>query len=329
MRVLRIVAALCLTLLLSYFSYRNSEGRPEEIVHEDKGLRFEHTTVPKGPEASLVKIPLVVKGVLERGDRVLYRSTRLGQGSDLPLHRYTSVPMTPDDSVSDLYAVETMTGNRGQRNYYYFEIRDATGGLKARLLNSNDRPFLLRHIGQVPVLWLGGHIILMFATVFAVLMAALHAFALIAGRQNVRPMAVWFLWAVVFAFLGGGPFGWAMNYYAFGTIWEGVPFGTDATDNKTQLLFVYLLFMALASMGSISREGRRVNLTSPRTFGWFGAGALILMLLIYSIPHSIQFGPGLTKAVCYSFIGVVTVSYLSALIARRRRPSRRAPSKGR
>jgi hypothetical protein len=219
-----------------------------------------------------------------------------------------------------------MTSNRGQRNYYYFEVRDATGGLKGRLLNNNDRPFLLKHIGQVPALWLGGHIVLMFATVFAVVMATLHAFGLTAGGQNIRSMAVWFMWSAVFAFLGGGPFGWAMNYYAFGTIWEGVPFGTDATDNKTQLLFVYLLFMVLASIGSISKTRQRVSLFPPRSLGWFGAGALVLMLAIYSIPHSIQFGPGLTKIVCYSFTGAVAIVYLSGLIASRRRPSRRAPS---
>ena len=63
--------------------------------------------------------------------------------------------------------------------------------------------------------------------------------------------------ATIAAFLGGYPVGFAMNWYAFGVLWEGVPFGTDATDNKTQLLFVYLLFLTLATLGSLrGRPGR-------------------------------------------------------------------------
>jgi len=45
-----------------------------------------------------------------------------------------------------------------------------------------------------------------------------------------------------FRFYRGYPLGWAMNYYAFGTMWEGIPFA-GFTDNKTQIVLFYLVFL--------------------------------------------------------------------------------------
>jgi hypothetical protein len=123
-------------------------------------------------------------------------------------------------------------------------------------------------------------------------------------------MARYFAIAATTVFLGGYLFGFAMNYFAFGTIWEGVPFGTDATDNKTQILLLYLLFLTLASLGSLTGGKRGRDLYSPRTRGWFGVGAFLLMLLVYFVPHSTQFSPGLTYVVGYSFAALMVLLYL-------------------
>ena len=101
-----------------------------------------------------------------------------------------------------------------------------------------------------------------------------------------------------------------MNYYAFNGSWEGVPFGTDATDNKTQLLFVYLLFATLATFGSFSKGRFGRDLFAPRTLGWIGLSTTAVMLFIYLIPHSIQFSPRFTYAFCYTWIAVVVALYL-------------------
>jgi len=104
-----------------------------------------------------------------------------------------------------------------------------------------------------------------------------------------------------------------MNYYAFDTVWEGVPFGTDATDNKTQLIFVYLIFMNLITLGSLTKGKLGGDKFSPTVLGLYGIGAFFVMLAIYLIPHSIQFSPGLTKLVCYSFIGLMALLYIYGL----------------
>jgi ABC-type Fe3+-siderophore transport system permease subunit len=98
-----------------------------------------------------------------------------------------------------------------------------------------------------------------------------------------------------------------------------VPFGHDATDNKTQLLFLYLLFATLAGAGSLSRGRWGRNLWSAKTLGWLGMASFAVMLFIYLIPHSIQFTPAFTYAFCYSWIGLIALAYLVGLA--RRRPS--------
>jgi hypothetical protein len=161
----------------------------------------------------------------------------------------------------------------------------------------------------VPTFFTVSHVALMTLTVFFLIMGFLYAMPLIRGNQSGRPMASYFFLAALCAFLGGYPFGFAMNHYAFGTVWEGVPFGTDATDNKTQLLFAYLLFMTLASIGSFSEGRLGRNIYPPKALGWFGVGAFGLMLAMYLIPHSIQFSPGLTYTVCYFSLVVMVLLY--------------------
>jgi ABC-type Fe3+-siderophore transport system permease subunit len=99
-----------------------------------------------------------------------------------------------------------------------------------------------------------------------------------------------------------------MNWYAFGGTWEGVPFGTDATDNKTQLLFVYLIFAMLATWGSFRGSGR--DLFAPKTLGVIGLGTFAVMLFTYLIPHSIQFEATFTYAFCYTWTAIVAALYL-------------------
>jgi hypothetical protein len=64
-----------------------------------------------------------------------------------------------------------------------------------------------------------------------------------------------------------------VQLYAFGDLWTGIPFGWDLTDNKT---LIALLFWVLAVI---------MNRKQERPF--YTALAAIVLLLIYSIPHSL------------------------------------------
>ena len=151
-----------------------------------------------------------------------------------------------------------------------------------------------------------------FATVFFVALAAVEGIGVIRGG-DVRPMSIYLFGAVFACFMGGYPLGIPMNYFAFNGGWEGVPFGTDATDNKTQLLLIYLLFAALTTLGSFSRGRFGRDLFAPITRGWIGLSTFAVMMFIYLIPHSIQFSAGFTEMFCYSWIAVVVILYVLGL----------------
>ncbi len=330
MKIMKIIVAVVLTAALLYVARNTSRGRPEFVTHTENGYTFEMMTVPKGLEHGMETIRLKITGEMEPGLKPMFRQSKFGQDETTALYKYGGVPLLVEDSATGEYYTEFSTLARGDRFYYYFEIRDATGGLRASFTSDDRDPFVFKFIGEVPLYIIGPHIFFMFATAFCVVMAFLHSFKLLSGDTDVHPLAFYIFLSVVATFLGSYPWGFGMNYYAFGTIWEGVPFGTDATDNKTQLLFVYLLFLTLATVGSLRKGGPGRHLYSPKALGRFGVGAFGLMLVIYLIPHSIQFSAALTKRVCYGFIGLVALLYLIGLLSRPKsrgkqsRPERRA-----
>lgn len=131
----------------------------------------------------------------------------------------------------------------------------------------------VRFRGDVPLSLTLVHAIPMFAGLYFVILACLLAFREMRGRA-AAPGAVrtgfrgWLLMA-----LGGLPLGWPMNWYAFGVLWEGWPFGADVTDNKTQAaLLAYGIGLWLAR-----RRGK----------AWPVVVATVVVVTVYLIPHSI------------------------------------------
>lgn len=79
---------------------------------------------------------------------------------------------------------------------------------------------------------------------------------------------------VVFWIMGGFVFGPIMQKYAFGAFWTGWPFGHDLTDNKS---LVALIFWILAL----------VKLHRNRQNRWAPILAVIMMIVVFLIPHSV------------------------------------------
>ncbi len=313
MTLARILLAVVLTAVLLFIARTNSRGRPEFYTYSENGFSFEMTTIPKAYQSDTARIMLKITGPLGDSLMPVIRHAKFGQDATTPLSKYETTPLTPADSAEGRWEHLATGGLIGGRKWYYFEIRDNVGGRRAAFTPAPNQPFIMKYIGRTPDWIVFAHILLMFATVFFVVMGMLDGVDLVRGSPEVRPMAKMYFWAVVCAFLGGYPFGFAMNWYTFGTVWEGVPFGTDATDNKTQLLFVYLLLVMFASLGSLTRGKVGRDVYRARTLGVLGVLGFVLMLAIYLIPHSIQFAPLLTKVVCWSFIGVVATVYAVGL----------------
>lgn len=314
MRILRVVIALIMMVALLYIARTNSKGQPHEFSHTENGYSFLYTNVPSGQLHSSVDIPVTIAGDFSDSAAVYFRYKPTPDNLD----EYEAKRMTAENVETGLFTVNIPTGGIGGRFYYYFEVRDYTGNLLARFTEDDmATPFVLKFEGKVPLAVLLGHLFFIFATVFSITMATLHAIPLIKGNGVVKPVAFWMLLSVVFCFIGGYPIGFGMNWYAFGTVWEGVPFGTDATDNKTQLLFVYIVFALLTMLGSL-RGKKDKNLYSDNTIGWITIGAFAVMWFIYLIPHSIQFSKELTYTVCYSYIGVIALIYIVSKLFNKR-----------
>jgi hypothetical protein len=81
-------------------------------------------------------------------------------------------------------------------------------------------------------------------------------------------------WAAIFLFVSGFILGPLMQYYGFGVLWSGFPWGHDLTDNKTMVAMIGWIVALRAG-----RKGKEAR-------GWVLA-ASILCLAVFLIPHSL------------------------------------------
>ena len=317
MKIIKIIAALILTIALYFIASSNSRGQSEFHTHSENGYTFEFNTVPKAFEKSITDIPISISGDFSKGQKVNFRKMKSGNDfNDL-----TAFEVLPTKiSEPGTYNTTVNTEERGDRFYYYFEVVDSTNTPLAKITDDNNQPFVFKYIGHVPTFVIGSHLLfIIFITPFFIALATISSFSLVSGAStDVKPTAKLILWSVICCFIGGFPVGFAMNWYAFNGFWEGIPFGTDATDNKTQILFVYIIFVMLAMWGSL-RGNPKKDLYSPKTLGWLGVGSFVMMLLIYLIPHSIQFSKELTYSVCYGYTLLVIIIYIGGLMKKKSR----------
>ncbi len=144
---------------------------------------------------------------------------------------------------------------------YFIEIED--NGVKAMV---DDEKTLIRFKNSVPAGILIPHILLMF---LAMLFANYTGILSFTKSDKVRKNSVI---TIVLLGIGGLILGPIVQKFAFGAFWTGWPLGEDLTDNKT--LFAFLFWAAAIYFNR--RNSRR----------YLYAIAALVMLLVYSIPHS-------------------------------------------
>ncbi len=303
MKIVRVAIAILLSLAVMFIARTNSRGRPELVQIESNSFVMSMTTVPKITEHKSGRVTCEINGILPEGASVVFRTNQPNSAEPSDWSNYESIVMSP--SGDNGYFVDVVADVKGGRFYYYYEIIDSNEVVMAQFIDAEGKPWFLRYIGEVPIAVLGGHLIFILLTVFTVVMAAIYSLSLMRGGTTVKPAAFWTFSALVACFVGCYPFGIPMNWYAFGGLWEGIPFGTDATDNKTQLLFVYLIYATLATLGSLKYGKSERDFHSPKTSGIIGVGSFLVMLFIYFIPHSIQFSKLFTYSFCYAWTAIL------------------------
>ncbi|MCY1722935.1 hypothetical protein OU798_21490 [Prolixibacteraceae bacterium Z1-6] len=149
----------------------------------------------------------------------------------------------------------------GKYEYYITLVKNG----KNYELNEGT-PVVIRYKGAVPPAILIPHILLMF---IAMLLGNLAGILAIFKETKFK---FYTTITLITLFFGGLIFGPWVQYYAFDEAWAGVPFAWDLTDNKTLVAF---LFWVLAF--AVNRKKERPVFTIV---------ASVVMLLVYSIPHS-------------------------------------------
>ena len=146
---------------------------------------------------------------------------------------------------------------------YYIQITDSKGVQTF----FRDAPIVIRFKGGVPAFILVPHILFMFIAMM---------FSTLAGLMSVIKFPLYkkyTFWTLILLIIGGMILGPLVQYYAFGDLWTGIPFGWDLTDNKT---LIALIFWVIAV--AMNRKHERPLYT---------ALAALILLLVYSIPHSL------------------------------------------
>jgi hypothetical protein len=146
---------------------------------------------------------------------------------------------------------------------YYLEITDSKG------VNAwfRDAPVIIRFKGGVPGYILAPHILFMF-------MAML--FSTLAGLMGVIKYPVYkkyAVWTLILLIIGGMILGPLVQYFAFGDLWTGIPFGWDLTDNKTLIALIFWIIAVIMNR----KQDKPV----------YTVLAAVVLLLVYSIPHSL------------------------------------------
>ena len=237
--------AVVITLVLSVYQRMTGPTHPKRVNVELNGANYKVRLPRSGVQQDeIVKLKDVPR---ETEAQLHYR--RYPAGGE-----YSTVDFTWRDG--EWQAALPVQPVAGKLQYYL------TVGGKDYLA---DEPVVIRFRNDVPAGILIPHILLMFA---AMLFAVYTLMLVLTGREYAR----WLKITVATLFVGGFILGPLVQHAAFGPWWTGFPLGTDLTDNKTLLSFLFFV----AALATLKWKYNK----------WVVGLAVLFMIVIFSIPHS-------------------------------------------
>ena len=237
--------AIVITLVLSIYQRMTGPTYPKRLTVELNGERY--------------KIKLPRSGV-QHDEMVTLKGIPSDVSSQIHYRRYpsadeyTTADFVWEDSVWQV--VLPVQPVAGKLQYYITVV--GKDYLK-------DEPVVIRFRNDVPAGILVPHILLMFAA----MLFAVYTFLLVVTR---RKYSLWLKITIGTLFVGGFILGPLVQHAAFGPWWAGFPYGTDLTDNKTLISFLFFI-VALATLRWKYNK-------------WVVVLAVLVMIVIFSIPHS-------------------------------------------
>ncbi len=148
--------------------------------------------------------------------------------------------------------------------YEYFV--DVMGG-GPKVSATGDKPIYARYKAPVPGPVLALHILAIFASLLVAMRTALAAL-------GDGPLKALLRWTLALLLVGGFVLGPIVQWYAFGVLWSGFPYGYDWTDNKVVVELAFWLVALWRNRGE--RRDR-----------WSVLVAGMATLAIFLVPHSI------------------------------------------
>ena len=237
--------AIVITLVLSVYQRMTGPTYPKRMTVELKG------------ESYKIKLP---RSGVQHDEMVTLKGIPSDVSSQIHYRRYPSADefttanfVWEDSAWQAVLPVQPVAG----KLQYYITIDGKD--------YAADEPVVIRFRNDVPPSILIPHILLMFAA----MLFAVYTFLLVVTR---RKYSLWLKITIGTLFVGGFIMGPLVQHAAFGPWWAGFPYGTDLTDNKTLISFLFFM-VALATLRWKYNK-------------WVVGLAVLVMIVIFSIPHS-------------------------------------------
>ena len=237
--------AVIITLVLSIYQRMTGPTHPKSVTIELNGNSYK----VKLPRSGVRQDEIVTLKGVPSNTKAQLHYRRFPTADD-----YTTVDFKWKDN--ELQAALPVQPIAGKLQYYI-----SVGGKDLPL----DESLLIRFRNDVPANILIPHILLMFAA----MLFAVYTLLLVVTRKKY---SLWLKITVATLFVGGFIFGPLVQHVAFGPWWTGFPYGTDLTDNKTLLSFLFFV----AALATLKWKYNR----------WLVGIAVLFMIVIFSIPHS-------------------------------------------
>ena len=239
------ILAVVVTLVLSIYQRMTGPTYPKKVAIELNGERYQ------------VKLP---RSGVQHDETVTLKGVPSDTRAQMHYRRY---PTTNDYTTVDFewkdnawQALLPIQPVAGKLQYYI-----TVGGTDYQ----KEEPVVIRFRQDVPALILIPHILLMFGA----MLFAVYTFLLVVTNKEYQK---WLKITVGTLFVGGFILGPLVQHAAFGPWWTGFPYGTDLTDNKTLLSFLFFV----AALATLKWKYNK----------WVVCLAVLFMIAIFTIPHS-------------------------------------------
>jgi hypothetical protein len=271
--------SLYLSLVLLSATFSGCQRTQVAEYREVLSLRLEHTPVAKhvGPGEAKIRALLVSSFDLDdEGIRVVYRI----QGED-----FQSVVMGPGGQDNE-YIGSIPAQPRGTQVEYYIQVRSLTGStitLPKKAIQTGAA-FPLTFTGNVPLAISFIHRGSILIGLILILTAGYMAFLYLKTRKRIRILATLSLAGTIFLFMGGIPLHIMVNYQTLGSVWEGIPVGTNRTDSLTLLLLTFWIVVMTLFKGTLFQGEEEKNIVSARTFARLVLIGALFTLIVFLLP---------------------------------------------